>query len=82
MTLAEYLRSNDLSNATFAEQIGVDRATVGRWVDGISLPRKGHRRVIAEVTNGAVTAADFVADDDDDDASDDRSAAASNEVTP
>ena len=54
MTLGEYLRSNGITHARFAERVGVSRSAVTQWVNRITLP-SGERMVrIHRVTEGAV----------------------------
>lgn len=59
--LARYLADNHLSQREFAERIGVDQATVCRWLKG-ALPRRHHWPAIKDATDGAVTAADFISE--------------------
>lgn len=69
MRLGDYLESKRMSAAEFAEQLGVDRSTVSRWLDTsggkIFRPRWDQLPRIAEVTGGAVTANDFVGEPED-----------------
>lgn len=64
MKLADYLKANNESAATFAEKIGVDKSTVSRWLeptaDRVFRPRWAQIKKIEEVTGGLVTANDFV----------------------
>lgn len=62
MRLADYLKANSLSEAQFAELIGVNRSTVGRWADPERpiMPQREHLGRIVEATDGAVTANDFM----------------------
>lgn len=62
MKLAEYLRTNNLSDAQFGELIGVNRSTVGRWCDAADpvMPQKAHMESIVKATGGEVTAVDFL----------------------
>lgn len=59
MKLAEYLETNDLSDAAFARAIGVERQAVGRYKNGERFPEKPILLKIFEVTNGQVSANDF-----------------------
>lgn len=59
MTLTEYFQLNQISRQEFASAVGVDPVSVYRWENGTRLPVRHFAR-IAEVTNGAVTANDFV----------------------
>lgn len=60
MTLSEWLRSQNMSHEEFAERIGRDRSAVTRYVNGTRMPRREVLEQIADVTDGAVTANDFV----------------------
>ena len=62
MTLDEYLTTENMTLAQFAEAIGQDgvgASTVSKWRRGIAFPRPRHIREIARVTRGQVTVADF-----------------------
>ena len=59
MKLADYLESNSLSRAEFAEKISVSPEAVRRYVTGERAPDKERLIKIAEVTGGEVTANDF-----------------------
>lgn len=58
--LTKYRAANGLTMERFAQMVGVQRAAVSKWEKG-SIPRPAIMRRIAEVTGGAVTAADFYA---------------------
>jgi transcriptional regulator with XRE-family HTH domain len=66
MKLADYLVANGMAAADFAERMGVHRSTVSRWLapaepgKPVCRPSWDELRKMAEVTNGAVTANDFV----------------------
>ena len=60
MTLDEWLTRQGMEAKTFAEQVGVDKATVGRWRGGGTVPRPRVMARIVAVTGGAVTANDFM----------------------
>jgi transcriptional regulator with XRE-family HTH domain len=60
MKLAQYLSERRMSASEFADRVGKDRSTVGRWIDGSARPRWDDIPKITEATNGAVTADDFV----------------------
>jgi len=60
MTLNDYLTTNSITGANFAEKIGVNAATVFRIRTGRVFPhRKTMAAIIAE-TDGEVTANDLV----------------------
>ncbi len=63
MKLADYLKENSITAASFAEMIGVDKSTVCRWIepagDKVYRPRWDHIRKIEEITGGLVKANDF-----------------------
>jgi len=63
--LRDWLESKHMSPAEFADLIGCDRSSVGRWLDG-TMPQRSARARIKEATGGAVTASDFLADEDED----------------
>lgn len=60
MRLGDWLTAKKMTDADFATKVGVDRSTVGRWVDGSNMPRRRNMADIARVTDGQVTANDFV----------------------
>lgn len=59
MELKTYLATHAMTDAYFAELIGVDRSSVTRMRHGGQAPRADVMRKIAEVTDGAVTPNDF-----------------------
>lgn len=59
MKLNAYLADKKMSVADFAKLVPVDPVTVHRWISGGRFPMK-HLAKIAEITQGAVTANDFV----------------------
>lgn len=60
MMLRDYLDLHRLTASSFAEMVGVKHSSVSRWAAGETRPDWGRIARIQEVTNGAVTAADFV----------------------
>lgn len=60
MHLDQFLRTNGLTRAQFAERIGVGRLAVQRWATGHAKPRWQTIAKIEAATDGAVTAADFM----------------------
>jgi transcriptional regulator with XRE-family HTH domain len=61
MTLRDYLSANKLTLDAFGALVGVSGVSVHRWVVGKARPSWPLLDRIAEVTNHAVTAADFMA---------------------
>ena len=61
MTLDRFLASQEITRAAFAARIGVSRVTLQRYLAGDRFPRPDVLRRIATVTEGAVTANDFIA---------------------
>lgn len=59
MTLAEYLRTADLTHSAFAEKLGVSQVTVHRWVNGKRFPDKETILKIEDVTGRMVRPADW-----------------------
>lgn len=59
MKLSDYLKANGLTDAAFAEIIGVDRSSVTRMRAGGQIPSAPVMQEIAKKTNGEVTANDF-----------------------
>ena len=60
MKLADYLEQEAVSDAEFARLIGVKRQAVHRYRKGARFPDRRVLSKIHEVTNGRVTANDFV----------------------
>lgn len=61
MTLDEWLRDNQITDAAFARQSGVGlKHLIGRYRRGISRPSFRNIEKIMTATNGAVTANDFL----------------------
>jgi predicted transcriptional regulator len=60
MRLADYLSEKNLTHAAFASQIGTTQAAVTRYVSGTRVPRRTLLRRIVRMTEGAVTANDFM----------------------
>ncbi|GGL91843.1 hypothetical protein GCM10011534_12450 [Pseudooceanicola nanhaiensis] len=57
LRLAEYLRSAELTQAAFAERVGVKQPTVHRWLKGEARPSWRVAERIAVTTGGAVPVA-------------------------
>lgn len=60
MKLDDYLHLNGLTGAKFAEQIGVDPATVYRIRSGKVLPHRKTLQAIWDATKGLVSPNDFL----------------------
>ena len=54
MRLSAYLKKHKLSNAAFAKQLDLSRATVCRYVNGEMQPSGRVAKLIETVTKGAV----------------------------
>lgn len=52
--LAAFLKSNRISQATFARQVGSSQPTICHYAQGVKLPRKPKAKLIDQVTNGQV----------------------------
>lgn len=59
MQLTSYLETNNLTDAQFAETIGVDRSSVSRMRRGLHIPNRDVMQRIVDATCGAVTPNDF-----------------------
>ncbi len=70
MRLADYLAQKRMSATEFADLIGVNKSTVGRWLEPVNgktvRPSWEHLPKIVEITGGAVTANDFLESSPDD----------------
>jgi predicted transcriptional regulator len=60
MKLDRWLKRNKVTPEDFAKTIGVHETTVYRFLQGISFPKSGNLRRIAEATAGSVQANDFM----------------------
>ena len=60
MELRAYLKAKTLSEAAFADLIGVKQSAVNRYCRGDRVPKPDVMREIMRVTKGKVTANDFV----------------------
>lgn len=60
MKLRDYLHFNRLTAREFGALAGASEHTVGKWSRGERTPRPESMRAIATVTDGAVTANDFM----------------------
>lgn len=59
MQLFQYLENKQISQAYFAEQIGVSQPTLSRYVNGVSLPSVVVGARIAEITQNLVSVNDW-----------------------
>ena len=64
MKLLDYMKANNLDDATLAERIGpeVTARAVRKWKYGETAPRIPELVRIEEITGGVVAAADFLAE--------------------
>lgn len=60
MKLDEWLKSNNLTAAAFADISGLSQATISRAINGKRRPDWSTLDTIMAATNGAVTPNDFV----------------------
>jgi predicted transcriptional regulator len=60
MTLADYLAMKKISQAEFAQSIGVSQVAVSRYASGQRMPRRNWLLKIRDVTGGLVTGNDFL----------------------
>ena len=59
MELKRWLRLNRMTQAQFAELLGVSPSTVGLWINRRYAPRRKTMAAIISVTQGKVRATDF-----------------------
>lgn len=62
MLLREWRKSKGFTQLTLAQKLGVHQTTVASWEGGHKVPRQQQMLRIRQVTEGAVTAADFYDD--------------------
>jgi len=60
MKLKIWLETKGIRPATFAKQLGCSHTTIGRYLNGERLPRRNILMKIDKVTEGEVTANDFI----------------------
>ena len=60
MTLKEYLKMNKIRSEDFAKTCGVSYATIIKWTYGGRFPRPESLQKIHTLTEGQVTAYDFI----------------------
>lgn len=60
MKLADYLNEQNLRQEEFAARLGVEQATVSRYLSGKRMPTRRILEVIVEITSGRVTPNDFM----------------------
>lgn len=61
MNLREYLETYKITQAEFADLIGVEQSTISNWVMGIRKPRPKYAEIIVKKTNKKVGYADLYA---------------------
>ena len=61
MTIREYLDTNSLTVTKFADDLGVGRVMVHRWISGDAVPSLESATKIVELTGGSVTTDDLLA---------------------
>ena len=54
-----WFKKNGVRKNWFADQLGVDGASISRWLAGSTRPHRAVRKRIEELTNGAVTINDW-----------------------
>lgn len=59
MTLAEYLRTAELTHKAFADKLGVSQVTVHRWIKGRRFPDRQMILKIEDATANTVRPADW-----------------------
>jgi transcriptional regulator with XRE-family HTH domain len=59
MSLDDWMKLNELSNADMAELLGVHVISVSKYRSGVTIPRRKLMRAIVNLTDGEVTASDF-----------------------
>lgn len=59
MTLKQYLRLTNHTDAQFAALVGVSQPAVNKWRNGLAVPRPAQMKKIIVATEGAVGPADF-----------------------
>lgn len=62
MKLREYLKSNDLTEAQFADRVGLSQAAINRYCAGRRIPDKDAMPAIIKGTSGDVQPNDFFAE--------------------
>ena len=62
MKLAEYIKSNNITFAAFACEMGVEPPTVHRWANGFRVPSIRMAHEIKQATGGAVSFEDWLED--------------------
>ena len=60
MKLKEYLKENKIKKEDFANSIGASYGSVIKWTSGGRFPRPQTLQKIHDITNGKVTAYDFI----------------------
>lgn len=60
MKLAQWLKTEKVTMAAFAERVGVTHSAVSRWCSGEIFPQGEKLIAIRSATNGLVSADDFM----------------------
>jgi len=60
MTLYEWLRKHETSQAAFARRVGVSPASIARYLSGVRYPRPAIMCAIERATGGAVQPRDLI----------------------
>lgn len=60
MTLADWMARNGITAEALAPQVGVHWATIYKWKAHRAFPRVAQLAAIERITDGAVTARDFM----------------------
>lgn len=60
MTLSDFLLGKGYTQREFAQLVGISQPAIARYVAGRRMPLRKHLMRIREVTDGKVTADDFL----------------------
>jgi transcriptional regulator with XRE-family HTH domain len=60
MKLADYIARKRMTQEAFADLVGVSQVSIARYIRGHRIPRPEVIQKIHRVTNGRVTANDFI----------------------
>ncbi len=59
MLFDDWFKSQGIKKSWFAQQLGVDSASISRWLSGKVKPHNAVRKRIEELTDGAVPMEDW-----------------------